>query len=212
MIAVTGRIEGQNIGGAVAEVQRVLSQPGTLGPGVTYQLGGLYQQQQIAFAGLAKVFAAAMIAEIVLLLFLYERFWLPLIIVGTSLLSTTAVFIALWLTGIPLNITALMGMTMIIGIATEMAIFYVSEYTELAVRMPPRQALQEASRNRLRPITMTTLAAILTLLPLALAIGQGSAIQQPLAITIIAGLLIQFPLVLLAMPVLIGFTLRREST
>ena len=212
MIAVTGRIEGQNIGGAVAEVQRVLSQPGTLGPGVTYQLGGLYQQQQIAFAGLAKVFAAAMIAEIVLLLFLYERFWLPVIIVGTSLLSTTAVFTALWLTGIPLNITALMGMTMIIGIATEMAIFYVSEYTELAVRMPPRQALREASRNRLRPITMTTLAAILTLLPLALAIGQGSAIQQPLAITIIAGLLIQFPLVLLAMPVLIGFTLRREST
>jgi multidrug efflux pump subunit AcrB len=212
MIAVTGRIEGQNIGGAVAEVQRVLSQPGTLGPGVTYQLGGLYQQQQIAFAGLAKVFAAAMIAEIVLLLFLYERFWLPLIIVGTSLLSTTAVFTALWLTGIPLNITALMGMTMIIGIATEMAIFYVSEYTELAGRMPPRQALREASRNRLRPITMTTLAAILTLLPLALAIGQGSAIQQPLAITIIAGLLIQFPLVLLVMPVLIGFTLRRESS
>jgi multidrug efflux pump subunit AcrB len=212
MIAVTGRIEGQNIGGAVAEVQRVLSQPGTLGPGVIYQLGGLYQQQQIAFAGLAKVFAAAMIAEIVLLLFLYERFWLPLIIVGTSLLSTTAVFTALWLTGIPLNITALMGMTMIIGIATEMAIFYVSEYTELAVQMPPRQALREASRNRLRPITMTTLAAILTLLPLALAIGQGSAIQQPLAITIIAGLLVQFPLVLLAMPVLISFTLRSEST
>ena len=54
---------------------------------------------------------------------------------------------------------------------------------------------------------MTTLAAILTLLPLALAIGQGSAIQQPLAISIIAGLLLQFPLVLLVMPVLIGFTL-----
>ena len=212
MIAVTGRIEGQNIGGAVAEVQRVLGQPGMLGPGITYQLGGLYQQQQIAFVGLAKVFAAAMIAEIVLLLFLYERFWLPLIIVGASLLSTTAVFTALWLTGIPLNITALMGMTMIIGIGTEMAIFYVSEYTLLAAGMPPRQALREASRNRLRPITMTTLAAILTLLPLALAIGQGSAIQQPLAITIIAGLLLQFPLVLLVMPVLISITLRQKST
>ena len=106
-----------------------------------------------------------------------------------------------------LNITALMGMTMIIGIGTEMAIFYVSEYTELAHDMEPRRALREASRNRLRPITMTTLAAILTLLPLALAIGQGSAIQQPLAISIIAGLLLQFPLVLLAMPALIGLTL-----
>jgi multidrug efflux pump subunit AcrB len=118
----------------------------------------------------------------------------------------------LWLTGVDLNITALMGMTMIIGIGTEMAIFYVSEYTELAHSMPPRRALREASRNRARPITMTTLAAVLTLLPLALAIGQGSAIQQPLAISIIAGLLLQYPLVLLAMPVLIGFTLRRNAS
>ncbi len=211
MVAVTARIESGGIGAAVGEVRKVLAQPGMLAPGVRYQLGGLYQQQQIAFAGLAKVFAAALIAELVLLLLLYERFWLPLIIVGTSLLSTTAVFTALWITGVELNITALMGMTMIIGIATEMAIFYVSEYTELAHSMPPRQALREASRNRLRPITMTTLAAMLTLLPLALAIGQGSGIQQPLAIAIIAGLLIQFPLVLLAMPVLIGLTLKREE-
>ena len=85
-----------------------------------------------------------------------------------------------------------------------MAIFYVSEYQELARTMPRAEALREASRNRLRPITMTTLAAILTLLPLALAIGQGAGIQQPLAIAIIAGLLLQYPLVLLAMPVLLG--------
>jgi multidrug efflux pump subunit AcrB len=74
-----------------------------------------------------------------------------------------------------------------------------------------RQALREASRNRLRPITMTTLAALLTLAPLALAIGQGSAIQQPLAIAIISGLLLQFPLVLLIMPALIGLTLPKTS-
>ena len=208
MVAVTARIEKRGIGAAVDEVRKTLAQPGLLRPGVSYALGGLYRQQQIAFAGLARVFAAALIAELVLLLWLYERFWLPLIIIGTSLLSTTAVFTALWLTGVALNITALMGMTMIIGIATEMAIFYVSEYIELARTMNPRQALREASRNRLRPITMTTLAAILTLLPLALAIGHGSGIQQPLAIAIIAGLVIQFPLVLLAMPALIGLTLR----
>jgi CzcA family heavy metal efflux pump len=207
MIAVTGRIEGRGIGAAVGDVQRVLNQPGMLGTGVRYELGGLYQQQQIAFAGLARVFAAALVAEFILLLFLYERLWLPVIIIVCSLLSTTAVFTALWLTGVELNITALMGMTMIIGIGTEMAIFYVSEYAELAHSMDPRSALREASRNRLRPITMTTLAAILTLMPLALALGQGAAIQQPLAISIIAGLLLQFPLVLLVMPVLIGLAL-----
>jgi multidrug efflux pump subunit AcrB len=210
MIAVTGRIEGRGIGAAVGDVQHALTQPGLLGAGVRYELGGLYQQQQIAFAGLMRVFAAALVAEFILLLFLYERLWLPVIIITCSLLSTTAVFTALWLTGVELNITALMGMTMIIGIGTEMAIFYVSEYAELAHHMEPRQALREASRNRLRPITMTTLAAILTLMPLALALGQGAAIQQPLAISIVAGLLLQFPLVLLVMPVLIGFTLRGQ--
>jgi multidrug efflux pump subunit AcrB len=206
MVAVTARIDARGMGAAVADVQKVLGQPGLLAPGVSYELGGLYQQQQIAFIGLAKVFVAALVAELVLLLLLYEQFWLAIIIIGTSLLSTTGVFTILWLTGVELNITALMGMTMIIGISTEMAIFYVSEYTELRHTLPPRRALRQASRNRLRPITMTTLAAILTLLPLAFAIGQGSAIQQPLALAIIAGLLIQYPMVLVAMPVLIGLT------
>ena len=208
MIAVTARIERRGISAAVGDVKKVLNQQGMLAPGVRYELGGLYQQQQIAFAGLARVFAAALVGEFVLMLFLYERLWLPTIIIGCSLLSTTAVFTALWITNVALNITALMGMTMIIGIGTEMAIFFVSEYVELAKQMDPRAALREASRNRLRPITMTTMAAILTLAPLALAIGQGSEMQQPLAISIIAGLLLQFPLVLLAMPVLIGLTIR----
>jgi multidrug efflux pump subunit AcrB len=210
MIAVTGRIEGRGMGAAVGDVKAALAQPGMLGPGVRYELGGLYQQQQIAFAGLAKVFIAALIAEFILLLVIYRRLWLPVIIIGCSLLSTTAVFTALFLTKVELNITALMGMTMIIGIGTEMAIFFVSEYAEFAHKMPPREALRLAARERLRPITMTTLAAILTLTPLALAIGQGSGIQQPLAIAIIAGLLLQYPLVLLAMPVLIGLTERRR--
>jgi multidrug efflux pump subunit AcrB len=184
-------------------VKTALAKPGVLGPGVTYRLGGVYAQQQIAFAGLARVFAAALLAEFVLLMFLYERFSWVAAIMGTALLSTTAVFTGLWLTGVPLNITALMGMVMIIGIATEMAIFYVSEFTHLLERLPLREALMVASANRLRPITMTTLAAILTLLPLALDLGQGAGMQQPLAIAIIAGLLVQFPMVLLALPVLL---------
>jgi multidrug efflux pump subunit AcrB len=211
MVAVTARIENRGIGATIDDIRKILAGPGLLQPGVRYELGGLYRQQQIAFLGLAKVFAAALVAELVLLLLIYEEFWPPLIIIGTSLLSTTGVFIALWATGVELNITALMGMTMIIGIATEMSIFYVSEYTELAKSMGMQQALRAASHNRLRPITMTTLAAILTLLPLALAMGQGSGIQQPLAIAIIAGLIIQYPLVLLAMPVLIGLAAKRAT-
>ena len=212
MIAVTARLQGRSLGAAVADVKQALDQNGLLPPGVRYELGGLYAQQQIAFAGLTRVFAAALVAEFVLLLFLYERFWIPVIVLGASALSTTAVFAGLWLTGIELNITAIMGMTMIIGIGTEMAIFLVSEYVALSREMPPRRALLEAARSRFRPIAMTTLAAILTLMPLALAIGAGSGMQQPLAIAIISGLMAQFPLVLLAMPVLIGLTLPKGES
>ncbi len=210
IVAVTGRITGGGIGAAIGRVKAALARPGVLGPGVTYSLGGLYKQQQIAFAGLVRVFIAALAAEFLLLLFLYERFAFALAIMGTALLSTTAVFTGLYLSGIELNITALMGMTMIVGIATEMAIFYVSEYTLLLLTMPPRDALINASKNRLRPIAMTTLAAILTLSPLALDIGQGAGMQQPLAIAIISGLCVQFPLVLLALPVLLWLTQPRH--
>ncbi|HYL88581.1 MAG TPA: efflux RND transporter permease subunit [Burkholderiales bacterium] len=203
MIPVTGRISGRSMGKVIPEVRRALDAPGMLPQGMYYELGGLYKQQRIAFRGLVAVFAAAVGLVFLLLLFLYESFRIALAILAMPLLAVAAVFIGLWLTGIELNISAMMGMTMIVGIVTEVAIFYFSEYRDLrAAGVPAPQALVDAGRNRMRPIAMTTFAAILTLLPLALAIGQGSAMQQPLAVAIIAGLAVQLPLVLVAMPVL----------
>lgn len=202
MVAVTGHISGRSLGPVIADVQRVMATPGLLPKGMYYELGGLYKQQQIAFRGLMAVFAAAVGLVFVLLLFLYESFRMALSILAIPLLAVSAVFAGLWLTGIELNISAMMGMTMIVGIVTEVAIFYFSEYRDLISKLPYQQALIEAGKNRMRPIAMTTFAAILTLLPLALAIGQGSAMQQPLAVAIVAGLAVQLPLVLIVMPVL----------
>lgn len=211
IVAVTGRISGRGLGGTIADVRKVLARPGMLPPGMNYTLGGLYRQQQIAFTGLVKVFAAAVIAEFILLLFLYRSFAIAGAILFTTLLASLAVFIGLFITGVELNITALMGMTMIVGLGTEMAIFYVSEYQALAEGGDRKGALIAASRNRLRPIAMSTLAAILTLLPLAFAIGEGSGMQQPLAIAIISGFIVQFPLVLFALPVLLKFATRGNA-
>ncbi len=125
------------------------------------------------------------------------------------LLASGMVFIGLWVTGIELNITSMMGMTMIIGIVCEMAIFYFSEYRQLVARgMEEHLALVQAGVNRMRPIVMTTLAAIFALLPLALAIGQGSQMQQPLAVAIISGLTEQVPLVIIVMPLAYGLLSR----
>jgi len=203
MVAVTGRISGRDLGSTIRDVKSTLAQSGLLPADMYYELGGLYKQQQIAFRGLITVFVAALALVFLLLLFLYEEFAAAIAIMVSPLLAMAAVFTGLWLTGIELNITAMMGMTMIVGIVTEVSIFYFSEYHELLRADTDKMAaLILAGRNRLRPITMTTLAAILALLPLALALGQGSAMQQPLAIAIISGLLVQIPLVVIVMPLL----------
>jgi CzcA family heavy metal efflux pump len=212
MVAVTARISGRDLGSTVTDVKAALAQPGVFPKGAYYELGGLYAQQQIAFQGLIVVFAAAAVLVFLLLLFMYESFRIAGVILLTSLISVSAVFVGLSLTGIDLNISAMMGMTMIIGIVTEVAIVYFSEQQDLAHADDLKQSLIDAGKNRMRPIAMTTLAAILTLLPLALAIGAGSEMQQPLAIAIISGLIVQLPLVLVVMPVIFNAMHRKKGS
>ncbi|MGH7016165.1 MAG: efflux RND transporter permease subunit, partial [Caulobacteraceae bacterium] len=199
MVAVTARVEGRDMGSAAKEVQSLLGRPGVLPAGVSFVMGGLYAEQKTAFAGLAEVFVAALAIVFVLLLLIFENFRVAFTIILMPLLAACAVGVGLILAGVELDIMALMGLTMVIGIVTEVAIFYFTEYDGLlAAGVAPASALIEAGANRLRPIAITTFAAILALTPLAL----GSSMQKPLAIAIIFGLIAQGPLVLIAMPAL----------
>ncbi len=201
MVPVTARIEGRDMGSTVQDVKHALDNSHLIAGDMYYELGGLYAQQQIAFRGLVAVIVAAFFLVFLLLLFLYERFDFAISIILMPLLAMPAVFVGLWVTGIELNISAMMGMTMVVGIVTEVAIFYFSEYeSQLAGGQNVEDARLIAGKSRFRPIAMTTLAAILALLPLALGLGQGSAMQQPLAVAIISGLIVQMPLVLIVMP------------
>ncbi len=211
VLAVTGRISGRDLGSTIRDVRAVLAKPGVIPAGVYYALGGTYAEQRKAFAGLIAVFAGAVALVFLLLLFLYETFRTAIAMLLTTLLALSAVMIGLWVTHTELNISSMMGMTMIVGIATEVAIFYVSELVSLPDDLEPHEALVEAGINRMRPIAMTTFAAILALLPLALGIGAGSAMQQPLAIAIISGLLLQMPLVLIVLPVLLSLHMPRRK-
>jgi multidrug efflux pump subunit AcrB len=201
MVAVTGRIVGRDLGSTIADLKHALDAPGLLPPGVTYTLGGLYEQQQIAFRGLTIVLIVAAALVFLLLLYLYESLRVAGAMLVVALLAVAGVYFGLWITGTEFNITSRMGMTMIIGIVTEVSIFYFSEFRALP---PSPGRFIEAGLNRLRPIAMTTFAAILALSPLAVGIGHGSAMLQPLAVAIIAGLLFQLPLVLVVLPMLLS--------
>ncbi len=202
-VAVTGRTVGRDLGSTIADVRKVLDAQGFLPGGIRYTLGGEYEQQQIAFKGLLRVICAAGVLVFLLLLFLYESFRVAISIMLTTVLAIGSVFVGLWLTGTELNVSSLMGMVMIVGNVTEVAIFFYSEYADAFHEGAPRQRLIAAGTFRMRAILMSSLAAILALLPLALGIGQGSGMLQPLAIAIIAGLIVQLPLVLLVLPALL---------
>lgn len=211
MVAVTGRISGRDLGSVMGDVKQAVGAL-HLGAGEYVEYGGLYREQQKSFRGLVRVLLAAVLLVFLLLLHLYEHFAAPVAILLVDGLAATAVFSGLWWTGSELNISSMMGLTMIVGISSEAAIFYMTQWSESSERLDFSEALIEAGRLRLRPITMTALAAIGALLPLALGIGTGSAMLQPLAIAIVAGLVVTVPAVLIALPVVFDRLARRHPS
>ena len=208
-IPVTARLEGLDLGSGIAAVQAKIAElklPST----IRVDYGGLYAQQKQSFRDLTTVFVAALLLSALLLTLLFETWSFTISVIATVLLSVTAVLFGLWVTGTELDISALMGLTMVVGMLTELAIFYLAELVPGAALDP--HALLEAGKARLRPILMSALIAILTLLPLALGIGRGSGLQKPLATAIIFGLAIGAPLILTALPgLLLLFTRKKED-
>ncbi|MDE1886278.1 MAG: efflux RND transporter permease subunit, partial [Xanthomonadaceae bacterium] len=197
MVAVTARLAGRDLGSAMSDVKTSVAKL-KLPPGTQIEYGGLYGQQQASFHAMALVFAGALLLIITLLMFLYENVAVVASILVATFCALAGVFAGLWLTGTELDLSSIMGLTMILGIVTEIAIFY---FAEIDFSRPlDRAALIEAGSMRMRPILMTSLIAILALSPLALGIGTGAAMQQPLAIAIVFGLIAAVPIVLILMP------------
>lgn len=196
-VAVTARLEGRDLGSGMQAVRAAVNGL-HLPPSIRVDYGGLYAEQQKSFADLSMVFGAALLLTALLLTFLFERIGWTLAALATILLSAAAVLCGLRVTGTELDISALMGLTMVVGMVTELVIFYLAEIREGGGL--DAGALQQAGVRRLRPILMSALIAILTLSPLALGISRGAGLQQPLATAIIFGLIAAVPLVLLFLP------------
>jgi len=207
-IPVTARLEGLDLGSGIKAVQAKVAEL-KLPAGIRVDYGGLYAQQKQSFADLTMVFVAALLLSALLLTFLFERWAFTIAVIATVLLSGCAVLAGLWLTGTELDISALMGATMVVGMLTELAIFYLAELVPDAP--VTGGGLIAAGRARLRPILMSALIAILTLLPLALGLSRGSGLQKPLATAIIFGLAIGSPLILTMLPGLVLLLERRRA-
>jgi multidrug efflux pump subunit AcrB len=135
------------------------------------------------------------------LLFEFRTFSAPTAILASAILSTCGVFLALLVTGTTFNISSFMGLIMVIGIVAKNGILLLdADQGFRANGLAPREAMLEAGARRLRPIMMTALATIAGMIPLSLAIGQGSQMLQPLAIAVIGGVLASMVLSLIVTP------------
>jgi multidrug efflux pump len=167
------------------------------------------------FAGDAKAFRensssqlwlilAALFAVYIILGVLYESLIHPLTIISTLPPAGLGALFALNLAGTDLSLVALIGIIMLIGIVKKNGIMMVdfAIAAERARGLTPEQSIREACLQRYRPILMTTLAAILGALPLALGTGPGSELRRPLGITIVGGLVLSQILTLYTTPVI----------
>jgi multidrug efflux pump subunit AcrB len=158
-------------------------------PGYRWEIGGHFLKQQDAFASLLGVMLVAMLLVFIMLAFQFRSVTLPLLIFLTQPLSFVCGLIALRITGTPLNVSSYMGAILLVGLDMKNGILLVEYIQHLRQEgMELKPALLLAGRTRFRPILMTSLAAILGLIPLALGIGPGAQMQQPLAIMVIGGL------------------------
>ncbi len=201
MIAVTGRLEGSDLGTAIRQIREQLAKDVKLPPGMTVEFGGLYEEQQSSFKELMMALVLAVMLVFITLLIEFRSFAHPIAIVTGAVLALSGVLLALFITGKTLNVVSLMGMIMIVGIVAKNGILMLDAVEErLAAGDTLREALLRSGRRRFRPVLMTSLAAMLGMLPLALAIGAGSELLQPLAIAVIGGLTIALGLSLIVTP------------
>ena len=212
MVAVTARLSGRDLGSAIKDIQSHLGKNLVVPKGVTIQYGGAYETQQEAFLGLLIVLAAASLLVFIVLIIEFESFFITLAVYLVTLLSLTGVFLALWVTNVTFNISSFVGTILIVGAVAENSIFLVHYWRQHTREgITPADAIVQAGAIRFRPIIMTALAAILTLLPLALGVGAGAQMQQPLAIAVIGGFIMSTLLILFVLPAILSFKPVRSS-
>ena len=200
-VGVTARLSGRDLGGAMAEIRQRIARDLALGPGMSVEYGGLYEQQQKSFRGLLYVLLAGLLLVSVVVLFEFTDWRAPIVTALCAAAVLAGVLAALLLTGMTLNISSYVGAIMMVGIVGENAIFVIHE-AQLGLRSgkSAKDAWTDSAHRRLRPVAMTILATAFALAPLALALGEGSQLMQPLAIAVIGGFVLSGPIVLLVLP------------
>ncbi len=154
-----------------------------------------------SFTALGWAIAAAMFLVFLVMAMQFESPKYSLMVMLSIPFSLIGSLGLLFITGEPISMTSLMGIMMLVGIVVNNGILYVDGVNELRMRMPVEDALIRSGQTRLRPILMTTLTTVISMIPMAMGIGSGTEMMSGMAIIIIGGLVASTLLILVLMPV-----------
>jgi len=199
-VTVTSQVQTGYLTSAVTEqASQTLNQRLAMPPGYRLSLGGQAEAQSESFAGLGAAILIAIFGILAVLVLEFGKFKTALVVAGVIPLGLFGAVAALWITGNSLSFTATIGLIALIGIEIKNSILLV-DFTEQLRRqgVPMRDAIEQAGEVRFLPVLLTSVTAILGLLPLAL---ERSGLYSPLAIAIMGGLVTSTLLSRVATPV-----------
>ena len=202
VVTVTGSIYKRALSEIINDVNKDLDNI-SLPAGVDVELAGTYEDQQEAFADLFILLLISVILVYIVMASQFESFTYPLIIMISIPFSFTGSILSLLLFGHPLNVMGIIGGIMLIGIVVKNGIILIEYINVNRDRgLSIQYSVVDAGRSRLRPVLMTAATTGLGMLPLALALGQGSEFWQTMGIRVIGGLLLSTVLTLVVVPTL----------
>ena len=193
---------GSSLGEAVQAIEKSMKDIGLPG-GIRGSFQGTAKAFQASLSNQPLLILAALITVYIVLGILYESYIHPLTILSTIPSAGVGALLALLLFKTELSMIALIGIILLIGIVKKNAIMMIDFALDVERKegKPPEEAIYQACLMRFRPIMMTTMAALLGALPLAVGMGVGSELRRPLGIAIVGGLLVSQLLTLYTTPV-----------
>ena len=173
--------------------------------GYTIRLAGAYEDQQESFGKMAMLGLLILFLVYIVMASQFESFVQPVIIMFTIPFALSGVILALWITGVSLDMIGALGIVLLAGIVVKNGIVLV-DYTNLLRErgIELNESIQMAGQSRMRPVLMTAFTTILGMVPMAVSQGEGAEMWRPLGIVVIGGLTISTFLTLYIVPVLYG--------
>jgi multidrug efflux pump len=198
--------EGASLGDAVEAFERTVQEIG-LPVAIDLRFQGAAHEFRNSLSSTLFLVLAAVVTMYIVLGILYESSIHPITILSTLPSATVGALLALWITGRPLDMIAIIGVILLIGLVKKNGIMMIdfALEAERGQGMSPRDAIRQAAMLRFRPILMTTLAALFGALPLMLSTGSGAELRQPLGLVMVGGLLVSQVLTLFTTPVVYLF-------